>query len=305
MTRLRRVPAGPPAPDAGPPVATLDEELWEGVGRLLVARGRLEQSALAAAVAEQRRTGLPLDEILVRRGYASRRVVASAVLLLQVGDELREQLRGRSAATPPSRAHAPLDLVPPERGRLFAAACLGADVVLISLASVLTAVAGTAAAAPLPPAGWMAVFAGLAVGLYWAWRVATFGTRLRPGADALLVAGSTSLAGLLVLTARSLVGTSGVAEELLPLWAFATVYGVAGRAAFYLAWPARPDDDPEPAEGAKEHERGEGDANAPRRVAEVVPIRPELWDLVDELRLEVDAIARGRQSGQELAGSGD
>ncbi len=293
-----------PSPGARPAVATLDDELWERVGRLLVARGRVGPRDLDAAVAEQRRTCRPLDEILVEQGVP-RPAVASAVLVVQLGDELREHLRrSEPGAVPGHRAQGSLQTVPAEPRRAFALACLGVDVVLVTVACLLAALARTGSSVPLPPAGWIALFAALAVGLYWAWRLGTFATSLRPWADVLLLAGSTSLAGLLVLTIRSLDGTSGVAETLLPLWAFTTVYGVAGRTAFYLAWPVRsqrsfvdPSAEPVPAE-PEEPEQEES------RMLGVVPIRPELWSLLDELRLEVDEILREQRAGSGLAKAG-
>ena len=150
------------------------------------------------------------------------------------------------------------------------------------------------------------VFGLMALGLYWAWRLGTFGTKLRPWADALLVAGATSLAGLVVLTIRSLTGKSGVAESLLPLWAFATVYGVAGRMAFYLAWPPRRVTAPEPIEEPARREPEEPEQGPAKRILEVVPIRPELWGLLEELGREVDEVVRERSEriARELAEAG-
>ena len=295
--------ARPSPPAERPAVATLDEELWKRVGSLLVARGRMTQRALDAAVAERQRTFRPLDEILVDHGVA-RPVVASAVLVVQLGDELQEQLRGRAA--PRASAGEAFPDVPGEAARAFALACLGVDVVVISLACLLAAVARSSSTVPLPPAGWMALFAALSLGLYWAWRLATFATKLRPWADALLLGGSTSLAGLGVLTIRSLAGKSGVAESLLPLWAFATVYGVAGRMAFYLAWPSRRVTSPEPIEEPLRREPDEPERGPAKRILEVVPIRPELWGLLEELGREVDEVVRERSEriAREVAEAG-
>jgi hypothetical protein len=141
----------------------------------------------------------------------------------------------------------------------------------------------------------MALFGALSLGLYWAWRVPMLKTKLRPWADALMVAGSTSLAATTVLAIRSLTGKTGVAEDLLPLWAFASVYGVAGRLAFYLAWPPRAE--------APEQETGEPRPRrriepvpepAPKRTLEVVPLRPDISAALDELLAEIDVLVRER-----------
>jgi len=272
---------------------TLDDALWERVGRLLVARGRLAQRELDSALAEYRRTRVPLDEVLVQRGCVSRQAVASAVLLAQVGEELHAQLRGRAGAK--WRQLEVFPDVPVEPVRKFALACLAVDVVVFALAAVVAAVARSSSNVALPPAGWMALFGALALGLYWAWRLATLRTKLRPWADALLVAGATSLAGLVVLTIRSLAGKSGVAEGLLPLWAFATVYGVTGRLAFYLAWTPKTVTPPEPLEAHRPRSPKQPVPLPAPRVLEVVPaLRPDISALLEELQVEIDAIVRER-----------
>ena len=270
---------------------TLDDALWERVGRLLVARGRLGQRELDSALAEYRRTRIPLDEVLVQRGCVSRQAVASAVLLAQVGEELQEQLRGRAAAK--SRPLEGFPDVPVEPVRTFALACLTVDAVIFAIAAIVAAAARSSSNVSLPPAGWMALFGALSLGVYWAWRLATLRTKLRPWADALLVAGATSLGGLGVLTIRSLAGKSGVAEGLLPLWAFATVYGVTGRLAFYLAWTPKAVLPPEPVEPLRPRRPEPVPAPAPR-VLEVVPLRPDISALLQELQVEIDAVVRQR-----------
>lgn len=277
--------------DSRPAIATLDDALWERVGRLLVARGRLGRRDLDSALAESRRTGVAFDEVLVKRGYASRHAVASAMLVVQVGDELRGRLRERRQAPP--RAVEAFPEVPCEPVQTFALACLGADAVVFAAAALVAAVARSSSGVPLPPAGWMALFGVLSLGLYWGWRAPTLQTKLRPWMDALLVAGSTSLAAMAVLTIRSLAGKTGVAEGLLPLWAFASVYGVAGRLAFYLAWPPKaaptePDEEPRP------RRRIEPVPSHAPRTLEVVPLRPDISAALDELLAEVEAVAKRR-----------
>jgi hypothetical protein len=301
-----------------PRVATLDDALWERVGRLLVARSRLTKRELEAAFAEQRRTRVPLDEILVDRGYVSRHEVASTVLIVQLGRGWREKLRERPASGAPLPSAStrpelpPLPDVPAGPRRVFALVCLAIDVSMLTLAALAAALARRSSDVPLPPAAWMAAFAALAVGLYWSWRLYMFRTKLRPVADSLLIAGATSLAAMTVLTIRSLAGESGVGDELLPLWAFAAVYGVAGRMGFYLAWSAKLAMPPQPAaveaEVADEPALSEAPSPPPislrARRMEVVALRPELWGVFDELRREVDALVREQREAElgELGG---
>jgi hypothetical protein len=304
----------------------LDAALWERVGRLLVSRGKLTQSELESVLAEQRRTRAPLDEILVERGYMTRHGIATTVLVVQLGREWREQLRAPpaaeavEAAAPAPAGPAALPDVPAGPRRTFIFACLAIDAAMLALAAGGAALARRSSNVPLPPAGWIAVFAALTLGLYWSWRLYTYRTKLRPLADVLLIAGAAGLAAMATLTIRSLAGESGVADQLLPLWAFAAVYGVAGRMGFYLAWSARvavalP---PEPV-AAEPEEIDEpelptvvappGGPSRPRRM-EVVPLRPELWGVLDELRREVDALVREQreaelgESGHDLAEAG-
>ena len=273
---------------------TLDDTLWERVGRLLVTRRKLRRRDLDWAFAECRRTGMPLDEVLVERGYVSRQAVASAVLLVQLGDELHAQLRERQGQSPPEVETFPD--VPREPLRKFVLACVAVDAVLFGLAMLAAAFARSSSRVPLPPSAWIALFAALSLGLYWAWRLPTRRRKLRPWADALLVAGGSSVAALLVLTIRSLTGKTGVAEGLLPLWAFASVYGVCGRFAFYLAWSPKSVEPPVPVEEPRPRGRVESvPAPAPaQRALEVVRIRPDLSALLDELLAEVDAVMRER-----------
>jgi hypothetical protein len=284
-----------------PAIVTLDDALLERVGRLLVARGRLVQRQLDFALAVSRRTRVPLDEVLVRDGYVTRQAVASAVLVVQIGNDLHDQLRERKATARPRAVEAFPD-VPFEPVRTFALACLAVDAVVFAVAALVAAAARSSSTVPLPPTGWITLFGSLSLGLYWGWRLATIKTKLRPWADALLVAGSTSLAALCVLAIRSLTGKAGVAEGLLPLWAFASVYGVTGRFAFYLAWPPRAAQPAPPSEEPRPRRRIEPvpqPAPAPRML-EVVPLRPDLSALLDELLAEVDRVVR-EQVALELA----
>jgi hypothetical protein len=281
--------------DDRPAVVTLDDSLWERVGRFLVARGRLNRRELDSALAEYRRTRVALDEVLVRRGVVSRQAVASAVLVVQLGDELEDRLRERRVE--PARELEPFPDVPGEPVRVFALACFAVDLVVFVAAVVVAGIARSSSNVSLPPAAWIALFGALSLGLYWGWRAPTLKTKLRPWADALLVAGSTSLAALAVLTIRSLAGKTGAAEGLLPLWAFATVYGLAGRMAFYLAWPPRPAALPEPADEPRPRRRIEPvptPVTVPPPRLEVVPLRPDISALLEELLTEIDLIAAER-----------
>src|SRR5207253_3441795 len=153
----------------------------------------------------------------------------------------------------------PVEEVPSGRPRVYALGCLAVDVTMLVLAALGAVLARRHSAVAFPPVGWVVAFAAGTVVLYWSWRLYTFRVRLRPLADALLVAAATGLAAMCVLTIRSLAGSSGVGDALLPLWAFAAVYGVAGRMAFYLYWTVRIGRTPdEPAETAGDD--GEADA---------------------------------------------
>jgi hypothetical protein len=294
VTRLRRVFARLSPVEDRPAIATLDGALWERVGRLLVARGRLKQRDLDSALAEHRRTRVPLDRILVGRDHVSRSAVASAVLIVQLGDELHDQLRGRLPERPDDHAPWRLTDVPAPPERPFALACLGIDAAVLALATRVAALARSSSTVPLPPAGWMALFAALALGLYWGWRAGTLRTRMRPWADALLLAGATSFAALLVLTIRSLAGKTGVGEEFLPLWAFVTVYGVAGRLGFYLAWQPPRRALPPPGARVRRAVPKEPVPEPAPRALDVVPLRPDLSALLEELQVEIDAVVRER-----------
>jgi FlaA1/EpsC-like NDP-sugar epimerase len=166
------------------------------------------------------------------------------VLVAQLGRRLGARLRERRAdAVPEPDATAPAENeskpLAAEPGRAFAIACLAADVSMLTIAALVAALARRSSHVPLPPDSWIAAFAALTLGLHWSWRLYTFRAKLRPVLDSLLIAGATSLAAMIVFTIRSLAGESGVGDELLPLWAFTAVYGVAGRMGFYLAWTAR------------------------------------------------------------------
>jgi hypothetical protein len=250
-------------------------------------------------MAEQRRTGAPLDDVLVSRGYVSRQTVASAVLVVQLGRDWRRRLeeaappRAPEPEAKPDRERLPDVPIPPKKR--FVPACLAVDAGVLVLATLMAAAAQTQSnVAPLP-APWTVAFIALALGLYWSWRLLTYSTLLRPWADAALVAGATSLAGLVVLAIRSLTGHHGVAEALLPLWAFAVVYWVAGRIAFYLAWPALEARRSTPDADAATDDWDEGlEADGPP--SDVVPLRPELWALLDEPRGGVDAASLERRA---------
>ncbi len=281
--------------DDRPAVLTLDDSLWERVGRFLVTRGRLSQRELDSALAEYRRTRVALDEVLVRRGVVSRQAVASAVLVVQLGDELEDRLRERRADVLQEIEAFPD--VPGEPVRVFALACFAVDLAVFVVAVLAAGIARSSSNVALPPGKWMAIFGVLSLGLYWGWRAPTLKTKLRPWADALLVAGSTSLAALTVLTIRSVAGKTGVAEGLLPLWAFATVYGLAGRMAFYLAWPPRRAPSPAPADEPRPRRRIEPvspPAPMPPPRLEVVPLRPDISALLEELLAEIDVVAAER-----------
>jgi exopolysaccharide biosynthesis polyprenyl glycosylphosphotransferase len=128
-------------------------------------------------------------------------------------------------------AHRWLGLRP---GTAWAVSCLGVDAAMLTLAAVITFLGGAAAGMNSPSAGWMAGFAGLCILLYATRGLYKPRLHLRSLDDVLGVALATTVAGMIVLTVRTLIGDSqAVLEDSLRPWAFALVYVAAGRVALY------------------------------------------------------------------------
>jgi len=109
------------------------------------------------------------------------------------------------------------------------------DVTMLAVACAAAVIGSTAAGVSPPPAGSLAVFAGLVL-LVLALR-GTYSPRLRPRLFESLrvVVAATSLAAMAVLVLRELVGdqSSELAAQTIRPWAFATAYVVAGRIALH------------------------------------------------------------------------
>ncbi|PWU23294.1 MAG: sugar transferase [Candidatus Rokuibacteriota bacterium] len=119
-------------------------------------------------------------------------------------------------------------------GKAWVLACLGADIAMLSVAAVFTAVGGKTAGVASPPAVWMAVFAFFCILLYARRGLYRPHLRLRAADDVLAIVLATTVAAMGVLSLRALLGEPQdvLAESLRP-WAFALVYVAAGRVALY------------------------------------------------------------------------
>jgi len=190
-------------------------------------------------------------------------------------------------------------VVPVGRPLTFKLACLGVDLTMILLATLAAAWSRSATGRAFPPAGWVVLVALLIPALYWSWRLYTCLTKLRPFADAVLIAGASAFAAMVVLSLRSLAGETDVVDAFLPLWALVAVYGVVGRFAFYLFWTvwAARRSEPAPSDAAAEPVGDESSPSPPgQRHMSVVPLRPELRGMLDELRREMDAVVAERRA---------
>jgi exopolysaccharide biosynthesis polyprenyl glycosylphosphotransferase len=131
----------------------------------------------------------------------------------------------------PQLAHRRLGLRP---GAAWVVSCIGVDSAMLGLAAVVTALGGAAAGIGSPSAAWMAAFAALCVLLYAARGLYKAPFRLRALDDVPRIAVATTVAAMIILTIRTLLGDSqAVLEESLRPWAFALVYVAAGRVALY------------------------------------------------------------------------
>jgi len=229
----------------------------------------------------------------VECGVVGRQEMASLVLICQLGGEDRKRLRTRlgETASPPAPKE-PATVVPVGRPFTFKLACLGVDLTMIVLATLAMAWSRSASGLAFPSTGWVVLFALLIPALYWSWRLYTYRTKLRPFADAVLIAGASALAAMVVLTIRSLGGGTGVVYGFLPLWALVAVYGVVGRFGFYLFWTvwAARRSEPAPGDAAAEPVGDESSPSPPgQRHMSVVPLRPSL---------EIDAVVGERRASR-------
>ena len=152
-------------------------------------------------------------------------MVESALRDARVESAAVERLGGYAAARPTPRLRA---------ATAWAVSCLSVDASMLLLAAVATTLGGYAADIATPSAGWLALFAGLAVALYHRRGLYAHHLKLRTMDDVLSLAAATTLAAMTVVSLRVIVGdTSHLTAESLRPWAFALAYVTAGRVALY------------------------------------------------------------------------
>ena len=116
----------------------------------------------------------------------------------------------------------------------WALACSGVDAAMLFLAAIAVVVGGEAAGVASPPAAATAAFVFLCLSLYWSRGLYRLRFRIHTLDDLRTILGATTIAAMLVLTGRVLVGsTAALDTETARLWAFAVAYVCAGRVAWY------------------------------------------------------------------------
>ncbi|HEU0305023.1 MAG TPA: sugar transferase [Gaiellaceae bacterium] len=116
----------------------------------------------------------------------------------------------------------------------WAVGCVTVDAAMLLLAAVAAVVGGHAAGVAYPPLAATAAFVGLCLALYWSRGLYRLRFRLHTLDDLRSIFAATTLAAMIVLTARVLLGsTDDLATESARLWAFALAYVSAGRLAWY------------------------------------------------------------------------
>jgi exopolysaccharide biosynthesis polyprenyl glycosylphosphotransferase len=116
----------------------------------------------------------------------------------------------------------------------WALACFGVDTAMLLLAAIAVVVGGEAAGVASPPAAATAAFVLLCLALYWSRGLYRLRFRIHTLDDLRAVLEATTVAAMLVLTGRVLLGsTADLATETARLWAFSLAYVSAGRLAWY------------------------------------------------------------------------
>jgi exopolysaccharide biosynthesis polyprenyl glycosylphosphotransferase len=118
---------------------------------------------------------------------------------------------------------------------LWALECLSVDLGMLALAAVAVVISGHASDIVSPPPTALLVFAGLCIALYWSRALYRLRFGLHRLDDIRSIATATTVAAMIVLTARLFVGTDpeDVATETARIWAFSLAYVAAGRVAWY------------------------------------------------------------------------
>jgi exopolysaccharide biosynthesis polyprenyl glycosylphosphotransferase len=111
---------------------------------------------------------------------------------------------------------------------------LGVDVAMLLLAAIAVVVGGNAAGVASPPLAATAIFVVLCVLLDWSRGLYRLRFRLHALDDLRAIFVATTIAAMIVLTGRAVLGSTGdLATETARLWAFALAYVSAGRLAWY------------------------------------------------------------------------
>jgi exopolysaccharide biosynthesis polyprenyl glycosylphosphotransferase len=116
----------------------------------------------------------------------------------------------------------------------WALSALGVDVAMLLLAAVGTVVGARLANIAAPPVAWLVFSTLLTLFLFAARGLYRLGFRLKTLDDLRVVAGATTLAAMITLSLRALLGDPSLAAESIRPYAFALVYLAAGRVA--LNW---------------------------------------------------------------------
>ena len=116
----------------------------------------------------------------------------------------------------------------------WALACLAVDVAMLVFAALATSVGAYAGGFASAPVGWTVAFGGLTLALFQRRGLYKLRLRLRTLDDLRSVVTATTLAAMIVLSVRILLGDSlDLAAESIRPWAFALVYLASGRVALH------------------------------------------------------------------------
>jgi exopolysaccharide biosynthesis polyprenyl glycosylphosphotransferase len=140
--------------------------------------------------------------------------------------------RGRvEGAAPRTPAQAAPRLAP---ATAWALACLAVDVTMLVLAGLATSLGAHAGGFASAPIGWTVGFGALTLALFRSRGLYALRLRLRTLDDLRSIATATTLAAMIVLSIRILLGDSlDLAAESIRPWAFALVYLASGRVALH------------------------------------------------------------------------
>ncbi len=118
------------------------------------------------------------------------------------------------------------------RGRLL----LVLDIVALAVALAANGVGASSANAPVGPSGWLALYLVLTITAIAGRRGYLFRLKTSPFEYVGQIVGATALAATLIIAARVVVDPDpGAAAQVVRIWAFSTVYLIAGRLAAELA----------------------------------------------------------------------